>query len=495
MPPKPSHRPFARVLPVVLFVGGCASSSLPAHLPVASPASLDAEPGRPAVVGLALEEEPPLPGDPLGGWTGLESEPSTAEAAGRVLSLDEAVRLALENNRELRARLEALGIPEGRVRQAGLVPNPTVEAELLPERNSTLEVAVEYDLTSLVLAPLRARAERADLEAERLEVAAAVVALGYETRVGYAALAAAEARLAVARRSLEAQAASRDAAEALSAAGNLPGLDYAALVAAYERERLVVAGLELEASEARERLARLLGLHGAAADVEVEASFAPPPTTAEEPETIERRAVEASLELAALRSRLEAAARRAGVARTEGWLPDVSVDLHILRGQPDEPAGTPSDPALRFGGGLTVSVPLFDRRQGRVQAFEAEGRALLERYYGLAIDVRSAAREARNRLVSARARVHHLEAVVRPAEDRVLEETLLRYDAMQLDVFRLIAARRARLEVELAYVDTVNELFVARAAVDALLAGRRVEAPRRAVVPSPGAGAASEGGH
>ena len=213
------------------------------------------------------------------------------------------------------------------------------------------------------------------------------------------------------------------------------------------------------------------------------------------PDALERRALEASLELAALRRRLEAAARRAGVARTEGWLPDLSVDLHILRGQPDEPVGTPSDPALRFGGGLTVSIPLFDRQQGRVQAFEAEGRALLERYFGLAVDVRSSAREAENRLASAHARVRHLETVVRPAQDRVLAQTLLQYDAMQLDVFRLLAARRARLEVELAYVDTVNELFVARAAVEALLAGQRVEAPTRAVSPSPGAGAASEGGH
>lgn len=495
MPPTAPFARIARVLPAVLFAGGCASSPLPRHLPTSSPASLEAEPVRAAVVRLALDEDPPLPGEASGGWSGLDVEAARPEASARLLSLDEAVRLALENNRELRARLEALGIPEGRVRQAGLVPNPTVEAELLPERNTTLEMAVEYDLTSLVLAPLRARAERAELEAERLEVAAALVTLGYETRVGYSVLQAAEARLGVARRALEAQAAARDAADALHAAGNLPDLDHAALTASYERERLVVAGFELEASQAKERLRRLLGLHGAAAELEVEPMSQATSAELELPDALERRALEASLELAALRRRLEAAARRAGVARTEGWLPDLSVDLHILRGQPDEPVGTPSDPALRFGGGLTVSIPLFDRQQGRVQAFEAEGRALLERYFGLAVDVRSSAREAENRLASAHARVRHLETVVRPAQDRVLAQTLLQYDAMQLDVFRLLAARRARLEVELAYVDTVNELFVARAAVEALLAGQRVEAPTRAVSPSPGAGAASEGGH
>lgn len=37
-----------------------------------SAASLETEPARAALVGRALREDPPLPGEPLGGWEALE---------------------------------------------------------------------------------------------------------------------------------------------------------------------------------------------------------------------------------------------------------------------------------------------------------------------------------------------------------------------------------------------------------------------------------------
>ncbi len=91
-----------------------------------------------------------------------------------------------------------------------------------------------------------------------------------------------------------------------------------------------------------------------------------------------------------------------------------------------------------------------------------------------AIDIRSAAREARNRVRSLHTRARHFERVVLPAQANVLEQTLLQYNAMQIGVLDLLRARRELLEVELSYVDTLRDYWTGAAGLDALLAGRRV---------------------
>jgi outer membrane protein TolC len=208
----------------------------------------------------------------------------------------------------------------------------------------------------------------------------------------------------------------------------------------------------------------------------------------------EARALEASLELGATRNRLEALARRTGVARTQGWLPDVAADVHALQGNPESASGG-TDTSWQFGYGVSVRVRLFDRQQGATRALEAEFDALLERYQGMAVDIRSAVRDAKNRVVSSHARARKFQQVILPAQRAVTEQTLLQYNAMQVAVFQLLQARRDELDVELAYVDTLREYFSAAAALDALFAGRRVTPVGAVGAASLSAGTDSPGGH
>src|ERR1700712_2386597 len=54
---------------------------------------------------------------------------------GKPLTESSAVRVALLNNRDLRGDLRELGVSRGRLMQAGLVANPSFEAEFIPERD------------------------------------------------------------------------------------------------------------------------------------------------------------------------------------------------------------------------------------------------------------------------------------------------------------------------------------------------------------------------
>lgn len=398
---------------------------------------------------------------------------------GQPLTEATAVRIALLNNRDLRASMRELGISRGRLMQAGLIANPTFELELLPERESDYELRVEYDVSSLILAPLAARAASAELEGHRYDVAGEVVRLGYEVRTAHYGLAAAEQRLAYAQRTLDALTAGRDAAQALLAAGNVPPLEASRQIVAYESARIEVAKIELAVQDQREHMQRLLGLYGNDTEWRIASGFAQVPMALELPDQLESKALAASLDLKALEQRLSAAGRRTGIARATSLVPDVAVDFHALHA--DKSARThdgEKQEQWRYGGGVSVGVPLFDRSQGNRRIAEAEFDVMLERQQALAIELRSRAREARNRLQSTHARVRAYETTLVPAQRTVMEQSLLMYNAMQLGVFELLAARRAELEIELAYVDAQAAYWQARAQLDALLAGKMVDGER-----------------
>jgi outer membrane protein TolC len=237
-----------------------------------------------------------------------EVDPVAAREAERLLAapldVETAVRVALLDNRELRARLREIGVARGQLIQAGLLPNPRAEAELLPERNSSVELRVEYDLTRAVLAPLAARAAAPGLDAARTRAAAAVVGLAYRVREGFYRLQAAEQSLAIQQRELDALAARHEAARALVQAGNVAELEVATEEAGYERARVAVARRELGVAAGRERMQRVRGQHGAATAWRVRGGLASVSVAPDIPADLERAALTASLALREARQQL-----------------------------------------------------------------------------------------------------------------------------------------------------------------------------------------------
>jgi outer membrane protein TolC len=434
----------------------------------------------------------PLPALPEAKVTS-DTDDSARALLQSALDADAAVRIAVVNNRELRASLRELGIERGRLLQAGLVANPIFEAELLPERDSDIELRVEYDLTSLIFAPLQKRSSAQDLESVRLASAASVVELGYRTRVAFFAYQAALHKLSLSQRALDALAAGRDAADALLEAGNIPKLAAARQQVMYERARIDVAELELEALERREVLQRMLGLSGPDTGWTIVSELPKPDTERPVEQDLELRALKANLDLQAFERRLDALSRRTGLTRWRGLLPEVAVDVHALHTDPEQ--GTSDDSQWRWGGGVSVEVPIFDRRQGELRSYEAEFDALLERYQGQAIDVRSSAREVSARFQSASRREQQFANVIVPAQRNVLEQTLLQYNAMQLDVFELLEARRELLDAELAHVSSLRDYWSARAELEALLAGKVVSGAESTNAAAERRASTSEGGH
>lgn len=388
------------------------------------------------------------------------------QIGGKPLALDGAVRIALWNNRELRAQLLGLGVARGQLVQASVLPNLDFEAELLlpteSSGNKKWSLGAGFSLSDLILRGGRSSVAEEDLSTARIEAAGATLDLAYRVRLAYYDLQASAQEIELLRTAHEAYAASTEAAQALHDAGNVTDLDLSTQQSAEQGAQLQLDQAEEEAVDLRERLNVLLGLFGHDTGWQLPGPLPEPTAELAPPERLETRAIQSSLELAAARSTLAAAERRVGAAETAGWLPRLHVEA---RAEND-------GEYWQVGPALSGSLPLFDHGQGAVVARRAERDQLGERLNAAAITIRAATRAARAKALSAEQRVRRYRDQLLPLRERIVAQTLLEYNAMQVGVFRLLEARREQLEAQRAYVATLRGYWRARATLEQLLAGR-----------------------
>jgi outer membrane protein TolC len=415
----------------------------------------------------------------------------------RELTLENAVRIALINNPQLRAELFGLGIARGQLVQASLFPAPEFDfAVRFPQaagHDRSWDVGAGIDLTQLILRGPRSDTAQAELDAARIRAAGAALDLAYRVRLAYYEVQAAQQQLELLRTAMQAFAASYDTARELLRAGNTTALDVSTEQTAYEGARVAVAELEADLIDARERLNVQLGLFGSNITWQVVSRLPDPAPSLGDLNHLESRAIDASLELSETRALLLAAARRVGATKLAGVLPDLNLGVTAER----------HEGYWAVGPQLSGTVPLFDRLQGVRVSQEAELDALRERYQADAIDIRATLRAARDRALSAQARVEQYQSTLLPLRAQVVEQSLLQYNAMQIGVFQLLQARRDQIEAGRGYVNTLLEYWRSRAALEQILAGRMVgtlgtitsSAARNKVAAGGGTASAHGGGH
>ena len=192
---------------------------------------------------------------------------SVAGLLARPLSADDAVQIALLNNRGLQAAFFDLDIAQADLEGAGRLPNPQLSllrASRVTDgvREFKIEQALVFNLFALATMPQAQAIERRRFEQTQRAVALEVLQLAAQTRKAYyEALAAAE-RLHYRGQVNEAAAAGAELARRMAEAGN-----WSALQRAREHRFEAEAALQLALARhnhtaARERLARLLGLWG-----------------------------------------------------------------------------------------------------------------------------------------------------------------------------------------------------------------------------------------
>jgi cobalt-zinc-cadmium efflux system outer membrane protein len=117
-------------------------------------------------------------------------------------------------------------------------------------------------------------------------------------------------------------------------------------------------------------------------------------------------------------------------------------------------------------------LPLFDQGQGRVARAEAEYRRSANHVEALGVEVRSEAREARERLTVAHQSVRHLETAMLPLQQSIVDETLKFYNGMLVGVYDLLLAQQGQVQAARGYVAALESFWQAWAELERALGGR-----------------------
>lgn len=384
------------------------------------------------------------------------------------LSADEAVQVALLNNRNLQATYEDLMVAQADLVEAGLLSNPVFDGELRFAEGgggTGIEVSLAQDFLEILYIPLRRRLAAAEFEATKLRVAGEVLDLAGEVRGAYYDLEASRQMLELRQQILTATEASYDLARRLREAGNITELDLANERVLYEQSKINLAAAEAQVVQDREMLNELLGLWGnqTAWSTPMRLPELPSPAREAMAENLERRAIERSLDLAALRRQIEIAGRRLGITRPFGGLGFVEAGLSAER----EPGGEWS-----LGPSVSLPIPLFNQGQPAVAKALAELRRAQHIFTATAVAVRARVRAAYSDVIAARERTAYYREVILPLRQKIVQHTQLQYNAMQVGTFQLLQAKQQQIEAANEYIESLHEYWLARTDLDQILSGR-----------------------
>jgi cobalt-zinc-cadmium efflux system outer membrane protein len=148
---------------------------------------------------------------------------------------------------------------------------------------------------------------------------------------------------------------------------------------------------------------------------------------------------------------------------------------------------------------VEVEVPLFYQGQGQIARAKADMRRQQKLYAATAIRIRASIRGTLTRLIATRDQALYFKTVLLPIRERIVNETQLQFNAMNVGIFQLLQAKRDQVEAARSYVEALRQYWLARAELNQLMAGRlvRLQTPMTGSTEFSAAGAAtpSSGGH
>ena len=120
---------------------------------------------------------------------------------------------------------------------------------------------------------------------------------------------------------------------------------------------------------------------------------------------------------------------------------------------------------------LELQIPIFDLGTSKVRQAEESYMQAVNRLTAKAVDVRSEARDAYRTYRAAYDIARHYQREVLPLRKIISDETLLRYNAMQVDVFTLLTEARLRLAATTSAIEAERAFWIAATNLGAAVLG------------------------
>jgi outer membrane protein TolC len=403
----------------------------------------------------------------------------------RPLSADAAVQIALLNNLGLQAAYNRLGIAEAVAVKASRPPALSFSfSDVSTPVELDIERKVIGSLLSLLTMPARTRIAADQFAQAELRAAEETLRVAAETRRAYVR-AVATRQIVVALGEAKANAeASAELAAQLKQTGAVNKLDQARRKVFATETDAELVGARQQATAAREKLTRLMGLWHSDLDPYLPSALPQLPGSTRSARAIEQDALNARVDVQMARLEMEAMAKSYGLTRKTHFL-NVLDAAGISKTQKDK------GEKRAEGGGyeLVLEVPLFDF--GKANVREAEQRYLeaANRLGQMGVNARSEAREAYGDYRATYAIARKYEGEVLPLHQTISAETELQYNAMQVDAFVLLETARERARAKVAGIEAKRNFWLASTDLSvAMLGGRTLASEPDAVLAATSSG-------
>jgi outer membrane protein TolC len=381
------------------------------------------------------------------------------------LSAEDAVQIALLNNRMLQASFEELGISEADLVQSGRLPNPRFtlrHAGVAAQYD--IEETLSFNVLSLFTAPYAHEIERRRFAQAQSAVVIAVVRLANETRQAYFSAVAAHESVNYLEQVRAAAETSAELARRMVAAGNWNVLDQAREQSFYSDsvQRLTRAKLAQDAT--REKLLRLMGLSGAQPAFRTADRLPDLPQSIENLPDIERAVLQNRIDLRLKRMQIDELAHSLGLTKATRFVNVLDAGpTRVLQGAESQP--------YERGYEVSLEVPLFDGGGARVKRAEAIYSQAVDRFEQAVIEARSEIRLAYATYRATFDMAGRQRDEVVPTRKLIAAQNLLRYNASLISVFDLLADARGQIASVDDYIQSVRDFWIAKSELDSALIG------------------------
>lgn len=384
-----------------------------------------------------------------------------------VINADDAVQIALLNNKGLQASFYKLGISEADVVQAGRLPNP--KFGMLYAKNGgeyKIEQVLTFNVFSLITMPKMLAIERQNFEKTKQNVALEVLNLAHKTRQSYFNAVAANEHFRYSEQVKESAEASAELAKRMVKAGNWNKLELVREQSFYAEAVQEHTLAKQQKTSAHEALARLLAVP--ATQLNLAKRLPDLPKTITELQPFEAAAFEQRLDLQAMRLETAALAKQLGLTKTTRFINVLEIGpARVLEGKRHDP--------YKNGVDIAFELPLFDWGGAKVARAEAIYMQAVNRTAQTAINAQSEVREAYSRYLASYDMAKHYRDEIVPLHKKILDENQLRYNGMLISPFELFADARAQVTSVNGYIAKLNEFWLAETALQMALAGSTVE--------------------
>ncbi len=383
------------------------------------------------------------------------------------LNANEAAQIALLNNPDLQATFEEIGISQADLVQAGLLKNPTFAGswrfpDVAPGITDA-EYSLAQDFLSIILMPLKVKVAKTNLEATEDRVTHEVIRLISDVKeefYTYQAELQLEQRLNLI---FQADQAAVDVAKAQHDSGNINDSAFLNQQAQMASAQTALSEAQKEKISTREKLNRLMGLWGEEIEWKARPNLPELPEHDPSLEHLESLAIGQRRDFLAMRQQVDAIGQALALKTNTRFLPasiNVGVDTEKQ-----------TDGQRITGPTLDLELPIFDQGQGEIAKLSAEYRQVQRQLQSLAIRIRSEVREARETLKVNRDQVTYFKNVVVPLNVKSVNQTLLQYNAMQVNTYDLFLMKQRELDSERDYIAAWRDYWISRAQLEEAVGG------------------------